>query len=95
MRRQSDEPAPRLRVHLPPLQVGLLVKALSIRQPWAWYILYAGKDVENRGTRWNYRGPVLLHVGASLTKDEYLAWRAAGESMRSDPEPRAKLPEYS
>ncbi len=71
------------------------MKALSIRQPWAWYILHAGKDVENRGTRWNYRGPVLLHVGASLTKDEYRAWRAAGESMRSDPEPRAKVPEYS
>jgi hypothetical protein len=71
------------------------VKALSIRQPWAWFILHAGKNVENRGTRWVYRGPVLIHVGASLTKDEYRAWRAAGESMRSDPEPRAKVPEYS
>ena len=66
-----------------------------IKQPWAWYILHAGKDVENRTTRWNYRGPVLIHVGAGLTKDEYRAWRAAGESMRSDTEPRAKLPEYS
>jgi hypothetical protein len=71
------------------------VKALSIRQPWAWFILNAGKNVENRGSRWVYRGPVLIHVGASLTKDEYRAWRAAGESMRSDPKPRAKVPEYS
>ena len=71
------------------------MKALSIRNPWAWYILHAEKLVENRNTRWNYRGPVLIHVGASLTKDEYRAWRAAGESMRSDPEPRAKVPEYS
>ena len=71
------------------------MKALSIRQPWAWLILNAGKDVENRGSRWVYRGPVLIHVGASLTKDEYRAWRTAGESMRSDPEPRAKVPEYS
>ncbi len=71
------------------------MKALSIRNPWAWYILHAGKDVENRTTRWSYRGPALLHVGAGLTKDEYRAWRAAGESMRSDPEPRPKLPEYS
>ena len=23
-------------------------KALSIRQPWAWAIIHAGKDVENR-----------------------------------------------
>ena len=71
------------------------MKALSIRAPWSWYILHAYKGVENRGTRWAYRGPVLIHVGASLTKDEYRAWRAAGESMRSDPEPRAKVPEYS
>ncbi len=71
------------------------MKALSIRAPWSWYILHAGKAVENRGTRWAYRGPVLIHVGASLTKDEYRAWRAAGEGMRSDPEPRAKVPEYS
>ena len=27
---------------------GKTVKALSIRQPWAWLILYAGKDIENR-----------------------------------------------
>lgn len=71
------------------------MKALSIKQPWSWYILNAGKPVENRGTRWSYRGPVLIHVGAGLTKDEYRAWRDAGERMRSDPEPRAKLPEYS
>ena len=24
------------------------MKALSIRQPWAWLILHAGKDIENR-----------------------------------------------
>jgi hypothetical protein len=27
------------------------VKALTIRQPWAWAVVYAGKDVENRGWR--------------------------------------------
>jgi len=27
------------------------VKALSIRQPWAWAILHAGKDIENRPER--------------------------------------------
>lgn len=26
------------------------MRALSIRQPWAWRILHEGKDVENR---WN------------------------------------------
>jgi len=38
------------------------VKALSICQPWAWLILHAGKDVENRTYRTSHRGVVLLHV---------------------------------
>lgn len=47
------------------------MKALSIRQPWAWLILYAGKDIENRTWRTTYRGPVLLHAAAGMTKIEY------------------------
>jgi hypothetical protein len=35
---------------------------LSIRQPWAWAILHAGKDVENRSWRTSYRGPLLIHA---------------------------------
>lgn len=38
------------------------MKALSIRAPWWWAILYAGKDVENRDWRTSYRGPVLIHA---------------------------------
>lgn len=41
-----------------------VLPALSIRQPWAWLILHAGKDVENRTWRTSYRGPLLLHAGA-------------------------------
>ncbi|MGA2491891.1 MAG: ASCH domain-containing protein [Roseiarcus sp.] len=40
--------------------------ALSIRQPWAWAILYAGKDVENRSWPTRYRGRVLIHAGLSF-----------------------------
>ena len=25
-----------------------LLRAISIRQPWAWAVVHAGKDVENR-----------------------------------------------
>lgn len=44
------------------------MKALSIRQPWAWAILHADgahgpKDVENRTWRTTFRGPVLIHAG--------------------------------
>lgn len=37
------------------------MKALSLRQPWPWFILHAGKDVENREWGASYRGEVLIH----------------------------------
>lgn len=47
------------------------MKALSIRQPWAWAIIHAGKDIENR-TWWTYyRGPVFIHAAKGMTRDEY------------------------
>jgi ASCH domain len=39
------------------------VKTLSIKQPWAWAILAAGKDVENRTWMTSYRGPLFVHAG--------------------------------
>jgi len=49
------------------------VKALSIRQPWAWAILHAGKRVENRDWKHppTYRGPLLIHAAKGCTMDEY------------------------
>jgi hypothetical protein len=40
----------------------LAVNALIIRQPWAWAVVYAGKDVENRTWQTSYRGPLLIHA---------------------------------
>ena len=37
-------------------------RALSIRAPWWWLILHAGKTVENRDWPTKYRGPVLIHA---------------------------------
>ena len=42
------------------------MKALSIRQPWAWLIIHGYKDVENRSWSTDYRGPVLVHAGKTL-----------------------------
>jgi ASCH domain len=42
------------------------MKALTIRQPWAWSILFAGKNIENRSWSTKYRGPLLIHAGAAL-----------------------------
>jgi len=47
------------------------LQALSIRQPWAWLILHAGKDIENRSWPTRYRGRVLIHAGKGMTKAEY------------------------
>lgn len=39
--------------------------ALSIKQPWAWAIIHAGKDIENRNWTTNFRGLVCIHAGKS------------------------------
>jgi len=40
------------------------MNVLTIKQPWAYAILHLGKDVENRGFRTHYRGPLLIHSAA-------------------------------
>ena len=47
------------------------MKVLSIRQPWAWLILNAGKDIENRTWPTRFRGRVLIHAGKAMTKTEH------------------------
>lgn len=48
------------------------MKALSIRQPWAWLIANGHKDIENRSWHTRYRGPVLIHASAhKVTQEEY------------------------
>lgn len=41
------------------------LRALSVRQPWAWLIVNGYKDVENRSRATKYRGPLLIHAGLS------------------------------
>jgi hypothetical protein len=36
---------------------------ISIRQPWAWAIFNAGKDVENRSWNTEYRGRLWIQAG--------------------------------
>lgn len=39
------------------------MRALTIRQPWAWAILAGHKTVENRSWLTNFRGRFLVHAG--------------------------------
>jgi hypothetical protein len=47
------------------------MKTLSIRQPWAWLILNAGKDIENRDWPTKVRGNLLIHASKGMTQTEY------------------------
>ena len=46
------------------------MKTLSIRQPWAWAIIEAGKDFENRDWPTKYRGSLLIHAGKKIEYDD-------------------------
>ncbi|AZC30074.1 hypothetical protein C4K38_2114 [Pseudomonas chlororaphis subsp. piscium] len=47
------------------------MKALSIRQPWAWLILHGGKDIENRSWHTKFRGRFLVHAAQGMTRNEF------------------------
>jgi hypothetical protein len=46
------------------------VKALTVRQPWAWAIVHGGKDVENRVWSTSYRDTLAIHAGLEHAGDE-------------------------
>jgi len=57
-------------------QMIVPTKALSVRQPWAWAIMFAGKNIENRS--WQavnhglaVRGPIAIHAAKGMTRSEY------------------------
>lgn len=50
------------------------MRGLTIQQPWAWCVVHGGKNVENRGSNWDYRGPIAIHAGAR--------WSERGETDR-------------
>lgn len=63
------------------------MKALSIRQPWAWLIVEGIKNIENRSWDTKHRGRFLIHASSYNNKKEYenLAWRIIAEHNISVP----------
>jgi ASCH domain len=41
------------------------LRALTVKQPWAWAIVHGLKLIENRSWPTAYRGPLLIHAGVS------------------------------
>lgn len=53
-----------------------MAKALSVRQPWAWAVIKADEDVENRPKPTRYRGPLYIHDGK---QDALAGWQFLDE----------------
>jgi len=51
------------------------MKALSIRQPWAWLIVNGYKDIENRTWPTQFRGRVMIHAGQAVDGQVLALWR--------------------
>ncbi len=47
------------------------MKALSLRQPWAWLVVHGGKGIENRKWNTRLRGRFLIHSSKGMTREEY------------------------
>ncbi len=47
------------------------MRAISIRQPWAWLIVQGLKDIENRDWSTTFRGRVLVHAGKANDHESY------------------------
>ncbi|OMB79250.1 ASCH domain-containing protein [Mycolicibacterium conceptionense] len=47
------------------------MRAITVRQPWAWQIINQGKNIENRtrNIAGKYRGPVAIHAGLQPDKE--------------------------
>ena len=79
------------------------MKALSIRQPWAWAILHAGKDIENRNWKpmnpglW-FRGRFVVHASQEPSPRKWdEEWTAYCETIlnmpaKLAPDPEAMIP---
>lgn len=72
--------------------------ALSVRQPWAWALIYGGKDVENRseaavrhGMRAQVGKRIAIHAAKGMTRDEYESARDFMSSIGVSCPPAANL----
>jgi hypothetical protein len=68
------------------------VRALSVRQPWAWAIIHAGKDVENRTWSTRHRGPLAIHATKCSRSEYESAAREIEAISGTSPPPLAELP---
>jgi hypothetical protein len=66
------------------------VKAISVRQPWAWLLIHGGKSIENRDWYTGYRGPLAIHAASAMSIFEL--YDAIDFVRRFDPALAEKIP---
>lgn len=57
---------------------------LTVRQPWAWAIFHAGKDVENRSYATRYRGRIGVHAARRVDHEALAELTGAGFKVPDD-----------
>jgi len=66
----------------------MIVKTLSLRQPWAWLVVDGVKTVENRKWKTKFKLPLpfLIHAALAMTPEEFdFAEKWCGLSLPPDP----------
>lgn len=59
------------------------MKALTVRQPWAWAIAKGYKTIENRSRATSHRGPLAIHAGRRWDEPKELWLRNAVSIARN------------
>lgn len=67
------------------------MKVISVRQPWAWLIIFKLKDIENRTWATKFRGRILIHAAKGMTRREYETVEA---NLLWHTDPIIELPPY-
>lgn len=68
------------------------MQALTLRQPWAHFVIHCGKRVENRRWPTKFRGTFLVHAAAGVTRDEYED--AVAFALRKAEVPADRVPRF-
>lgn len=69
------------------------MKALGIRQPWAWAIMHAGATMTSaRGYGTSYRGPLLVHATEVFSPTEYATAKWFMRSAADGPKITIEVP---
>lgn len=56
------------------------MKALTVKNPWAWAIIHGGKDVENRSRPTKHRGQLYIHSGKGWSQEGIGYLRKTGQT---------------